>query len=264
MRRIFVSYAREDAPLVRQLVARLREHGLRVVWDDDLRAGQEYRQALHAELERAEQVIVVWSRFSVVSTWVQQEADLAQKHGKMLPLRLDAVDPPLPFGAIQNADFIGWDGAGDAECFVRLLRELFPSNDSTPPVVPPVIQPPPPRGHHKALALGGFAAIGLVALALYGYFVSPPVHEPKPVASVSTPPTAAAATPVVSVVIQQVIGGPAVLAQTTSSAPVHPSPPSSEKPAPTPPRLNCCHSSGSKVSCSKPTCRECDAADCPK
>ena len=68
MRRIFVSYAREDAPLVRQLVARLREHGLRVVWDDDLRAGQEYRQALHAELERAKQVIVVWSRFSVVST----------------------------------------------------------------------------------------------------------------------------------------------------------------------------------------------------
>jgi hypothetical protein len=88
---IFLSYAREDLPRVKPVVDALAARGWSVWWDRTIQPGQVFARVIQAVLDEARCVIVLWSRDSVESDWVQSEADEGQRRGVLIPVLLDDV-----------------------------------------------------------------------------------------------------------------------------------------------------------------------------
>ena len=104
---IFISYAREDEDHVKDLVDALEQRGCSVFWDRRVPPGQTWRSHIGDALNGAKCVIVAWSRYSVNSRWVTEEADEGLKRNALIPVLLEAVDPPLGFRSIQAANLTG-------------------------------------------------------------------------------------------------------------------------------------------------------------
>jgi len=104
---IFISYAREDEDHVKELVGALEQRGCSVFWDRRVPPGQTWRSHIGDALNSAQCVIVAWSRYSVNSRWVMEEADEGLKRNALIPVLLEAVDPPLGFRSIQAANLTG-------------------------------------------------------------------------------------------------------------------------------------------------------------
>lgn len=132
--RLFLSYASQDRTRVDQLASHLIGLGHDVFWDQDLTAGSGYRAQLEQELSAADHVIVLWTKNSVKSQWVKEEAEAARKAGKLLPIRF-RVAPPFGFRELHTPDLpLLSDGA--------TVAQVLNLGSGQPP--PP--QPPPPEG----------------------------------------------------------------------------------------------------------------------
>lgn len=100
---VFLSYAREDAEAAKAFVDRLGASGLRVYWDAKLDRGRNYVQELDAHLDVAACIIVLWSRNSIASPYVQAEAMRGFEREVLVPVMIEPVRPPTPFGILQGA-----------------------------------------------------------------------------------------------------------------------------------------------------------------
>ena len=98
---VFVSYCREDKPLVLPIVSSLKEIGLVVWYDQNLGAGVPFRREIKEKLSAAQVVVVCWSEKSVESDWVYAEAEQGRAEEKLVSLRLGECELPLPFGALH-------------------------------------------------------------------------------------------------------------------------------------------------------------------
>jgi len=143
---IFLSYAGADRATVAPLVHALEAEGLQLWWDRDI----DYRQSLHKVIEQALTaapcVIVVWTRESVQSEWVLNEASDARKRDRLVPVLLDPVTPPLEFRHLQAADLSDWKGDSADPRFTRLhqgvVAMLGRRSDDSRPSARPVLPPP--------------------------------------------------------------------------------------------------------------------------
>ena len=102
MIRIFISYSHEDKVAVEKLAKQLESRGYEVWWDTFLIAGQDYREKIALQLATADNVIVVWSSHPVRSPFVIDEAQRANKLGKLIPIVIDVSDPPMGFGHLHT------------------------------------------------------------------------------------------------------------------------------------------------------------------
>ena len=102
---VFLSYARADRDRVGFIVEALQREGFSVWWDRKIPAGQNFSRVIKERLDAAKCVVVIWSKDSVQSTWVEAEASRANKRGVLIPALIDAVedDVPLEFSPIQAA-----------------------------------------------------------------------------------------------------------------------------------------------------------------
>ena len=109
---LFVSYKAEDRSRVKPLVDALEAEGFSVWWDVHIGGGTNWREDIEEHLDAAKCVIVAWTKRSVAreGNFVRDEATRAQRRGTYLPVRIDAVDPPLGFGEVQALPLIGWKG----------------------------------------------------------------------------------------------------------------------------------------------------------
>jgi len=121
---IFISYKREDRSRVEPLAKALEDQGWSVFWDRTIPAGKTWRQVIGEALETARSVIVAWSKSSVESSWVQEEADRGRERNILIPILIDNVKPPLGFGAIQAADLISWESSQSSPEFGKLISDL--------------------------------------------------------------------------------------------------------------------------------------------
>src|SRR5262245_33862249 len=96
-RTVFLSYAREDQAQAAKLAKALEESGLDVWWDTLIHSGAEFSKSIEAALEKCDAVVVAWSRASVRSDWVLDEASRGRDLRKLVPLSLDGTAPPLGF-----------------------------------------------------------------------------------------------------------------------------------------------------------------------
>jgi hypothetical protein len=124
MAHIFISYAREDEARIHPLVRALEDQGWSVFWDRHIPAGQTWRSYIGKALSDASCVMVAWSRHSIDSGWVSEEADEGKKRGMLVPVLLDAVEPPIGFRSIQAADLTNWQSARSSPRFEQLIHDI--------------------------------------------------------------------------------------------------------------------------------------------
>ena len=111
---IFLSYAHGDHAQAQRLAAALQRGGYTVWWDALIEGGTRYAASIDEALETADAVVVLWSRNSVNSDWVRDEAAQGRERHRLVPLSLDGTHPPLGFRQIQMIDISGWKGRSNA------------------------------------------------------------------------------------------------------------------------------------------------------
>jgi hypothetical protein len=125
---IFLSYKRDDREAVEPLARQLEAQGWSVWWDPAITPGESYSVAIRSALEQAKCVVVVWSRGSVNSHWVLDEAGHGRDRGVLVPIVIDGVVPPLGFGQVQAIDLSRWSGRADdpriSQLFAGVRRVL--------------------------------------------------------------------------------------------------------------------------------------------
>ena len=110
MASVFLSYDREDAERAGAIALALEKAGHSVWWDRHIKGGAQYNREIEQALKAADAVVVLWSERSVDSTWVRDEAVAGRDTGRLVPVRLDAAQPPLGFRQYQTIDLSGWKG----------------------------------------------------------------------------------------------------------------------------------------------------------
>ena len=126
---VFVSYADEDRAVAERVVRALTSLGWRVWWDREIAPGKTFDERIGERLRSAGAVVVLWSRHSVVSEWVREEASDAKRRDVLIPALIERVEPPFGFTLRQALDLTLWDGASSAREFTALvaaLRALIP------------------------------------------------------------------------------------------------------------------------------------------
>lgn len=112
MASIFLSYARDDAAKAVRVAEALGAAGHSVWWDKQIGAGSRFSKEIDRALRAAELVIVLWSKSSIDSAWVHDEAAAGRDSGRLVPVLIDNVEPPLGFRQYQSVALVGgWRGA---------------------------------------------------------------------------------------------------------------------------------------------------------
>jgi TIR domain len=168
---VFISYASEDRERARKLASSLEARGWSVWWDRKIIAGQTFDQVIEHELETAKSVVGLWSKDSISSEWVKNEAAVAAERGVLVPALIDVVRLPLEFSRKQTADLVNWDGDSSHKGF-QALCDGIAAKAIISGVAPH--QPTTPQGlrfrwNHR-WALGAITALTL-ALGFGAYWV---------------------------------------------------------------------------------------------
>ena len=133
---IFLSYAREDLELAKRLAGLLQQQGWSVFWDVGIRPGKPWHQVLDDELNQARCVVVLWSKASIQSKFVRDEAQEGMEREILIPLLIENVRQPLGFRGIQTADFIEWSGEPNAPVVQGLMLAITELIGPIAPILP--------------------------------------------------------------------------------------------------------------------------------
>ena len=121
---IFVSYSRGDQSEVLPIIHLLEQAGYNVWWDGLLEAGSVFLHTTEQALEEASAILVVWTKTSVNSNWVRDEATSGRDRGRLVPITTDGSVPPLGFRQFQVIDFSKWRGQADVPEFQNVLNAI--------------------------------------------------------------------------------------------------------------------------------------------
>ena len=141
MASVFLSYDREDADRAKRLALALDKAGHSVWWDRHIKGGAQYSKEIEKALNSADAVVVMWSERSVESAWVRDEAAAGRDTGRLVPVLIDAIQPPLGFRQYQAIDLSRWTGRGPIpneeglEASLRALTSSEPANGRNDVVV---------------------------------------------------------------------------------------------------------------------------------
>jgi hypothetical protein len=123
--KVFVSYASEDTTHARLLVDALKRRGIEVLEDAAIAAGASFATELHRMMEEADAFVLLISKSSTASPWVDREVATAATRAtrdrriRLMPVVLDkrAEIPPL----LSRYQYIRFDNARDANRVADLI-----------------------------------------------------------------------------------------------------------------------------------------------
>jgi hypothetical protein len=123
---IFLSYAHEDRDVAKRIAEILETRGWTVWWDRDIqiRAGETFERVIDQRLQEARCVLVLWSKTSVNSRWILDEADVGVERGVFLHVTLDGTRPPLGFRRFMFASLEQWDGNPNSGEFNEIVKAV--------------------------------------------------------------------------------------------------------------------------------------------
>ena len=150
---IFLSYAHADKARAQRVATALEESGYTVWWDALIEGGSRFASSIDEALDAADAIIVLWSKNSIESDWVRDEASHARDRQRLIPISLDNCRPPMGFRQYQMIDITRWHGRTDSPQFEAIRRAIATAAGHKVPhrkVAPPV-------DRRKALMIGGAA-----------------------------------------------------------------------------------------------------------
>jgi hypothetical protein len=127
---IFLSYSRDEKPRVEPFVRLFEQQGWSVWWDAKIGVGERFPKTIQEELGKAKCVVVFWSKLSVDSDWVLNEASEGAERHLLVPVLLDPVRIPLGFRHIQAADLARWNN-GRIRRWARTGRATLSTSATT-------------------------------------------------------------------------------------------------------------------------------------
>jgi TolB-like protein/Flp pilus assembly protein TadD len=156
---LFLSYSRGDEVHARRLAAALEHAGYTIWWDAMIAGGEAYSKSIAEALETADVIIVLWSRQSVESDWVRDEAAQGRERHRLVPLSVDGTQPPLGFRQYQVIDISRWHGRKNAPEIAAIARAI----DSVVGNSQLAALAPATSVSRRRLLIGGSAAVAVVA-----------------------------------------------------------------------------------------------------
>jgi hypothetical protein len=177
MQSVFISYARPDAAKAKAIATALERASFDVWFDERISSGSEYSRDIENALKGAAAVVVMWSRHSVESAWVRDEAAEGRDSGRLVPLLLDDARPPIGFRQFQTTDLSNWSGRGQPRQVPEIIAAV------TAKAGQPLAEPPVPRSSVRGRPLWLVAGIpasllALLVLGLYLWFERPRTADP--------------------------------------------------------------------------------------
>lgn len=150
---IFLSYAHADKAKAQRIASALEQSGYTVWWDALIEGGSRFAKSIDDALDKADAVVVLWSKNSIESDWVKDEASHARDRQRLVPISLDGSHPPLGFRQYQMIDLSQWRGKAEAPQMEAVRRAIATAVGQQP--VPRSTSEPVDR--RKALIAGGAA-----------------------------------------------------------------------------------------------------------
>lgn len=163
MASVFLSYDHDDADHAAPIVDALEKAGHSVWWDRHIAGGTEYNNEIERAVERSDAVVVLWSKGSVKSAWVRDEAAEGRDQGKLVPVLIDAVKPPMGFRQYQTIGLSRSRGRARDPAMAELLRAIDGLGASAATVRNKPT--PPSRRRFTPKRMAGLALVALAVLA---------------------------------------------------------------------------------------------------
>lgn len=157
---VFLSYSREDQKHALLVVELLEEAGFSVWWDGLLEGGERFAKTTEAALSGAKAVVVLWTKTSISSHWVHDEATRGRDSGKLVPVSLDGSDPPLGFGQFQCIDLSAAKSKPGSPEVKKLLTAVAALHDQEEQ--PAVLQASEPAAIDRRKVLIGAGSVALL------------------------------------------------------------------------------------------------------
>jgi|GEM_PF-1154391 len=127
---IFICYSSKNRRVVGKLVARLQADDFKVWWDrENLEPGNSTLPAIIEAIQSSRYFVVCWSKQAEESGWLEFEStqfvwgDIANRKGRVLPLRLRRDELPSYLQMLQSVDWFGKKAQRDLE-YKRLVEAL--------------------------------------------------------------------------------------------------------------------------------------------
>lgn len=163
-RSVFLSYSRTDQACARQLADALEKAGLTVWWDRLIEGGASFAKSIEAALLASDAVVVLWSKASVTSDWVLDEAAHGRDLHKLVPLSIDGTLPPLGFRQYQAVAFPASSDRADPAAVAAIVRAVQAFASGAPAATRAIAgNAALPSRSRRGLLIGGTAAAALVA-----------------------------------------------------------------------------------------------------
>ena len=135
MASLFLSYDHQDAARAASIAAALEDNGHAVWWDRHLHGGAEFNSEIEEAVKRSDAVVVLWSENSVKSAWVRDEAAEGRDRGRLIPVLINAVKPPMGFRQFQTVNMSTWKGGKKIPALADLLRAVDTISSSAAPAL---------------------------------------------------------------------------------------------------------------------------------
>ena len=164
---IFLSYAHADKVKAKRIAVALEQSGYTVWWDQLIEGGSRFAHSIDEALDKADAVVVLWSRNSIESDWVRDEASHARDRQRLVPVSLDGSHPPLGFRQYQMIDLTHWRGKSDAPQMEAVKRAIAAAVGQAPVSTR---SSSPPVDRRRALIAGGAAAAAAAGGAIAWQF----------------------------------------------------------------------------------------------
>lgn len=128
---VFLSYSTSDKIIAMQIASALENNGIHVWWDlNSIPLGANWSEFLSDLVLQAVCVVVLWSRKSIESEWVNLEAKAALRRRVLIPILIEHVPIPEAYSMIQSGSLLDWDGDQghpDVQLIVKAARYFIDS-----------------------------------------------------------------------------------------------------------------------------------------
>jgi hypothetical protein len=166
---VFVSYAREDGSKAKAIARELEAAGFEVWIDQRIGSGSEFSREIEQALAGASAVVAIWSRNSIESPWVRDEAAEGRDSGRLVPLLIDDCRPPIGFRQFQATDLSHWSGRGRPKQLEEVIAAVAAKAGAPPRPHQRLVADHRPFRRPIMLVSAGLAAI-VVAVAAFIFF----------------------------------------------------------------------------------------------